>query len=133
MPLESRDFESEISQHPCYKLQTRHEDIQGFKHLMPSRYFDANSNYVWKPETVEGLKILGGTISNIKSFDGTVSNSKSDTICGGNCPPCPPSSVGPVNYVWQLDPRFHSVVTGLTCFTEYVLTHTFNNFCLEVS
>ena len=80
MPLESRDFESEISQHPCYKLQTRHEDIQGFKHLMPSRYFDANSNYVW-----------------------------------------------------QLDPRFHSVVTGLTCFTEYVLTHTFNNFCLKVS
>ena len=44
VPLESRDFESEISQHPCYKLQTRHEDIQGFKHLMPSRYFDANSN-----------------------------------------------------------------------------------------
>ena len=44
-----RDFESEISQHPCYKLQTRHEDIQGFEHLMPSRYFDANSNYVWHP------------------------------------------------------------------------------------
>ena len=60
VPLESRDFESEISQHPCYKLQTRHEDIQGFKHLMPSRYFGANSNYVWKPETLEGLKIWGG-------------------------------------------------------------------------
>ena len=65
MPLESRDFESEISQHPCYKLQTRHEDIQGFEHLMPSRYFDANSNYVWQPETVEGLKIGGGRTVNI--------------------------------------------------------------------